>query len=231
MTEHSPGRREQRKAALRQAVRDAGWQLVVDRGYESVTVDDIASAAGTSTATFYRHFSGKEEVLTRRWLSPERLAELAPHIDKTQGLAVAVASLFRAYATMAAGYQVDVVTRLKVINLDMGLEIAMARGRQEDIETLAELFGEISGQPPGSLAMRLAASLTASARITAMSRWAELDGQLPLDTLLDEVAKTLAATLDNCETARRRFMDTVEAPVAPDIGELVVQAGCGAMRR
>ncbi len=213
-TPNPPGRREQRKAALRQTVRDAAWQLVVDRGYEAVTVDDISSAAGTSAATFYRHFSGKEEVLTRRWLSPERLAELAPHIDKTQGLAVAVASLFKAYATMAAGYQVNVVTRLKVIHRDIGLEIAMARGRYEDMDTLAQLFGEISGQSPGSLAMRLAASLTVNARIVAMSRWAELDGQLPLDALLDEVAQTLAPTLDNCETAHDRFMDS-DAGVIP----------------
>ena len=30
------------------------------RGYLAVSVDDIATAAGVSRVTFYRHFSGKE---------------------------------------------------------------------------------------------------------------------------------------------------------------------------
>jgi AcrR family transcriptional regulator len=37
--------------------------LFVERGYVGVRVEDIATAAGISRATFYKHFSGREEIL------------------------------------------------------------------------------------------------------------------------------------------------------------------------
>ncbi|GGL14786.1 TetR/AcrR family transcriptional regulator [Nocardia jinanensis] len=200
-TVESLGRREQKRFVLRRTVRDTAWRLVAEHGYDTVTVDQIATGAGISVATFYRHFTSKEGVLTRRWLSPERLAQLEPELDRDHGLARVVASLFEAYVGAVAGYQVDLMTRLKVIHLDPGLQLAMARGRSEDAQTLAALFAEVTGQPPESLAMRLAASLTSSARIAAMSRWAELDGRPALGILLREVAETLAPSLDRCETA------------------------------
>lgn len=196
-----PGRREQNRHVLRRTVRDTAWQLTSRRGYDATTVEDIAKGAGISVATFYRHFSGKEEVLTRRWLSEERLALLEPEIDRAHGLTGIVESLFDAYVSTVAVYQVDLMTRLKVIHLDTGLQLAMTRGRREDTETLAVLFAEIVGQPSESLAMQLAAALTTTARITAMSRWAALDGQPALGVLLKEVVNTLAPSLDRCESA------------------------------
>ncbi|WP_109526620.1 MULTISPECIES: TetR/AcrR family transcriptional regulator [Nocardia] len=203
----SLGRREHKKFVLRRTVRDTAWRLVAERGFDTVTVDEIATGAGISVATFYRHFSGKESVLTRRWLSPERMAQLEPELDRDHGLPRAVESLFEAYVGIVAHYQVDLITRLKVIHLDTGLQLAMARGRNEDTRTLTGLFAEISDQPADSLAMRLAASLTSSARIAAMSRWAELDGHPTLGVLLHEVAETLAPSLHRCETAISTSVD------------------------
>ncbi len=193
------GRREQRRNELRRALQEAAWHLVADRGYDALTVDDIATAAGTSIATFYRNFSGKEAVLTRRWLSPERLVALAPHIDRRHGLAGVVSSLFQTYGRLANEYSVGLMMRLKVINQNPGLQLAMNRGRAEDEYTLAQLFAEVTGQPADSLALRLAASLTIAARATTMAHWAELNDHPPLTRLLDETAEVLAPSLAACE--------------------------------
>jgi AcrR family transcriptional regulator len=52
------------------AIERAALALFVERGYDGTTVDDIASAAGVSIRTFYRHFpNGKQGVMlleTRR---------------------------------------------------------------------------------------------------------------------------------------------------------------------
>lgn len=43
-------------------VSEVALQLFVDRGYDNVTVDDVAAAAGVSRRTVFRHFGGKEEL-------------------------------------------------------------------------------------------------------------------------------------------------------------------------
>lgn len=54
-------------ADLRERARDQlldiALRLFVERGYVGVRVEDIAKAAGISRATFYKHFSEREEIL------------------------------------------------------------------------------------------------------------------------------------------------------------------------
>jgi AcrR family transcriptional regulator len=57
------GRRERKKAATRQALADAALRLFLERGYDQVSIKDIAEAADVSTTTLFKHFSGKEALL------------------------------------------------------------------------------------------------------------------------------------------------------------------------
>lgn len=60
------GRREQKKSLLRQRITEAAFQLFLDRGIESVTIDEIVTLADVSRRTFYRYFSSASDVL-RAW--------------------------------------------------------------------------------------------------------------------------------------------------------------------
>jgi AcrR family transcriptional regulator len=61
-----PGRRERKKAATRQALSDAAMRLFLDRGFEAVTVREIADVADVSTTTLMKHFSTKEALVFDR---------------------------------------------------------------------------------------------------------------------------------------------------------------------
>ena len=63
MSQPTPGRRERKKAATRQAIADAALRLFVDRGYDRVTIRDVADAADVSTTTLFKHFTGKEALV------------------------------------------------------------------------------------------------------------------------------------------------------------------------
>jgi AcrR family transcriptional regulator len=57
------GRREQRKRQTRAALLRAAEELFSARGYDKVTVAEIASQAGVSVKTLFQHFRSKEDLL------------------------------------------------------------------------------------------------------------------------------------------------------------------------
>ncbi len=58
-----PGLRERKKMRRRLELIDAAHRLVADRGYEHVTVEDIAAAAGVATRTFFNYFDAKDDAI------------------------------------------------------------------------------------------------------------------------------------------------------------------------
>jgi AcrR family transcriptional regulator len=56
-------RQAERRASTRAAVLDAAVQLIRDRGYDNVSVAEIATVAGVSKGAVFYHFDSKEAVL------------------------------------------------------------------------------------------------------------------------------------------------------------------------
>lgn len=54
------GRRERRKAQTRAEIRAAAQQLFAQRGFDAVTIADVATAAGVAVQTVFNHFESKE---------------------------------------------------------------------------------------------------------------------------------------------------------------------------
>jgi AcrR family transcriptional regulator len=61
-----PGLRERKKQATRDALSWAAVRLTVERGWDSVLVEDIADEAGVSPRTFNNYFSSKAEAIAFR---------------------------------------------------------------------------------------------------------------------------------------------------------------------
>jgi AcrR family transcriptional regulator len=57
------GRRERKKAATRRALADNALRLFLARGYDAVTLHEIAEAADVSTTTLLKHFPSKEALV------------------------------------------------------------------------------------------------------------------------------------------------------------------------
>jgi AcrR family transcriptional regulator len=57
------GRRERKKAATRQALADTALELFLERGFDQVSVREIAEAADVSTTTLFKHFPSKEALV------------------------------------------------------------------------------------------------------------------------------------------------------------------------
>ena len=82
-----PGRRERKKAATRLALSTAALRLFFERGFDGVTVREIAEAADVSTTTLMKHFPTKEALVFDRDDEIER-SIVAAVTERAPGVAV-----------------------------------------------------------------------------------------------------------------------------------------------
>ena len=62
----APGLRERRKQETRQAISDIATQLFADRGFDEVTIAQVADAAGVAKMTVTNYFPRKEDLVFDR---------------------------------------------------------------------------------------------------------------------------------------------------------------------
>jgi len=60
---HAPRKTDRRIQRTRQLLRDSLMALIIEKGYDSITVHDITDRANVARATFYLHFTDKDDLL------------------------------------------------------------------------------------------------------------------------------------------------------------------------
>ncbi|WP_190193546.1 TetR/AcrR family transcriptional regulator [Streptomyces minutiscleroticus] len=65
------GLRERKKLRMHQEVSDIAIALFLERGFEKVSVAEVAAAAGISKPTLFRYFAAKEDLVLHRFADHE----------------------------------------------------------------------------------------------------------------------------------------------------------------
>ncbi|MGI5273421.1 TetR/AcrR family transcriptional regulator [Nonomuraea sp. CA-218870] len=90
------GLRERKKRQTRQRISDTAVGLFVERGFEQVTIAEVAAAAEVSVNTVYNYFDAKEDlVLPPEEASSQRLAEIVRRRRPGESAAGAVLARLR----------------------------------------------------------------------------------------------------------------------------------------
>src|SRR5580704_9262497 len=78
MTEPPAGLRERMRRTVLSEIAEVALKLFIEHGYETVTIDDIAAAAGLSRRSVFRYFSTKEDIVVGKFdlIADDMLAEL-----------------------------------------------------------------------------------------------------------------------------------------------------------
>jgi AcrR family transcriptional regulator len=79
MTENPSPKPDRRILRTRAALRKALMELIREKGYEALTIEDITSRANLGRATFYLHFHDKDDLLLEEFslLAQERVQALS----------------------------------------------------------------------------------------------------------------------------------------------------------
>ena len=196
--------RERKKQATRRSLRRAALDLVTERGFAHVTVEDIAAAANVSPRTFFNYFPTKEAALfgadpDRITALRERVARLAPGEPALTALRLVMVEDARAVAdelSELGGQPADWLHRMKSAHTDPQLRAAraaqMAMVERVIAEGIAERLGTDPDRDPypGLLAATAAGVFRAS-----ISFWAGAGAPVPLEHLIDQAFRALAAGL------------------------------------
>jgi AcrR family transcriptional regulator len=179
------GLRERNKLRRREQITDAALRLFAERGFDGVTIDEIAEEAEVSRRTFFRYFARKEDVILawKQQLADELRAALAARPSEEQPLD----AVHRALATVAAGYAARPELTLGLTRLfESGpklhagtdyedWDVVLARG-------IAERIGVDASHDPTP---RLVATVGFAVLRSTIETWAANGGSEDLTALLD----------------------------------------------
>ncbi|GII79624.1 TetR family transcriptional regulator [Sphaerisporangium rufum] len=168
--EGTPGLRERKKQQTRQLISDVATTLFVARGFDAVTVAEVAAAADVSAKTVFNYFPRKEDLFFDRMPEAEALITQAVRARPAgTGPLAALRELFIGLARDRHPLSgVGDYRRFWQVVLDSpALQARIREAMQELEELLAALLAEATGAPPGDPWCRLAGALVVTAYRTA----------------------------------------------------------------
>jgi AcrR family transcriptional regulator len=177
------GLRELKKARTRQAVQKAAMRLFDEQGYEATTVEQIALAAEISTATFYRYYCDKEDVVLRDH-NPALVEEVLAERPADESLADTIGALFQRMAVELEDAREAMIVRLRLMCRVPGLQARRWASRQDMIDLMARMVAPRLGTVADDHDLRLAITVAFAAESETVLHWARTGGAEPLAALL-----------------------------------------------
>ena len=188
-------RRARRRERIRAEVVTAALDLAEARGWEHVTVDDIAAAVDMAPRTFFRYFPSKDDVLFTDY--GEKFERLLADLAARPADEPIETSVREAMLSLAAGFSAErdlTLRKTRLIAETPSLAGRSAQRRNEWQQLVAAAVAERLGVDPAlDLRAQVIASTTLAAVTSAVSVWVAGDGEGDLPALCAEALDLLAA--------------------------------------
>jgi AcrR family transcriptional regulator len=197
------GLRERKKQQTRIALSWAAIQLIVERGYSAVRIEDIAEAAGVSVRTFGNYFSSKAEAVAARHL--DRVLLVADELRARPAseplwtsLTAAIEAHF-ALGTEAAGEAMPSRTWQDGVRLMVTEPALLGELYRANSVAAAEISAAVAERtgtdPTRDIYPKLVAAVFGAALGTVMEHWIQSEQPVPFGPLLRRVLDQIAVGL------------------------------------
>src|SRR4051812_11477500 len=172
------GLRERKKRAAREAIAATARRLFAERGFDNVTVVEVAAAADVAEKTVFNHFATKEDLVFAG--GDVRLAQLQAAIAQRPP-GTSVLDVFRANTeamldAIAAGAGEDRLVVPRIVRDSPALQKHLAAGWEHEAATLVAAVAEATGADEDDLVPAVVARALAWTLITIFQ--AAFDGLL-----------------------------------------------------
>jgi AcrR family transcriptional regulator len=215
----TPGLRERKKAQTRRAISDVATRLFMERGFEAVTVAEVAEAAGVSIKTVFNYFGSKEELFLDRD-AEVRTAVVSAVAGRPAGRRVTdvLTHLFSEYripggerwSTLEDPAQMALFRRfLETLYASDGLRARVLLSGEALADDLAAVIGREHGREPDDLELRAFVAMLLAA--IGLRHRAMVEGVLGGRTPREIEAKVRDAAVTAFAAAARAF-PALDAP-------------------
>jgi AcrR family transcriptional regulator len=213
------GLRERKKEQTRQLIADTAWRLFADRGFDRVTVAEVARQADVAVATVFNYFPTKEDLFLSRLEAFE--AQLVEAVATRAAGETALAAFRRhllesdgLLAQVGAG-DLQALERLRALNRVIAASPALQARELEAFARTADALAARLAAETGAVAGDLGPQVTANALVGVQRA---LVGYTRRRVLADEEPARLAADVRRLAAAafallERGLVDEPDGPV------------------
>ncbi|MCF3524646.1 TetR/AcrR family transcriptional regulator [Stenotrophomonas maltophilia] len=189
------GRREQRKAQTRQAISDVATALIIRRGFEAVSMSEIAKAAGVSRKTVFNYFASKEDLVFDR--DEEARALLREGMAARHGMTPLAAFQSLVRELLDSGHPLlrinSGAAAFWATVADSPVLVAHARRLQAQLtDDLALLMASAVGRPADDAEARLGAAMLLASMVAAYQGGlaSQQEGEDPRQAMLQLIVRS-----------------------------------------
>jgi len=206
MTQESAARveglRERHRRRTAADLENAALDLFTERGFDGVTIDDIAAAADVSRRTFFRYFASKEDVILSD--HPRRLDELQAELDRRPADEPALTALRHAILSLVSTYEENrdhMVRRFRLLTTTPALEArSLCLQRNWETSVTEMLAARMGVDPAQDLRPGVVAATTMAAMRVATANWLAGGGQGDLPAIVADALDLLDGGLQAAAT-------------------------------
>ncbi|MFC8517197.1 mycofactocin system transcriptional regulator [Streptomyces sp. NPDC057257] len=188
-----PSRVGRRPSTSRAELERHALRLFAERGFDEVTVEDIAAAAGIGRRTFFRYYKSKNDAVWGDFAGElRRMREVLdgcpPGMPMMDALREAVVDFNRLDAAQIPWHRLRMRLILEVPALQAHSTLMYAEWRA----VVAEFAARRLGEPADALLPQVIAYACLGAAVAAYEQWLRQDGS-DLAGFLDEALRALAS--------------------------------------
>lgn len=196
MNQSGEGLRDRKKRRTRAALERAALRLSAERGYDNVTVEEIAAEADVSVRTFFNYFASKEDALIGAdpESGPRMVARILAEPPEVEPFEAFRASVLAEIDVELKNARDLWLLRKEVLMRRPDLLVRAFASSAETEQMLSAALAERSGLPENHIYPRLMVAAGTGAFRCAVTRWAN-DDNVALGDLISEALDLLGAGL------------------------------------
>ncbi|NYJ05474.1 TetR/AcrR family transcriptional regulator [Petropleomorpha daqingensis] len=187
----TPDWRAQKREETHQRIYDTGMRLFAERGFDRVSVGDIAREAKVSVPTFYAHFENKEHIVMQM-PAQEEIDTILSAQPTDVPLAERIRSGIMAWINHYGPEEREqLLQRWRIVVATPGLRNQAATFERATAGLVSDALKADAEPGSSPVAMDVVVTASLSAYTQIILRWAEAGGTLSLEEVAEDVLNAL----------------------------------------